>query len=146
MGARGPVGKRSNQLHGHRSQEEKAEYEQVTVDAPAATMPPADQAWHPIARGWYVALAESGQAKFYEPSDWAVAQFIAEAMSRNLTAGRFSGQLFAAIMSGMSSLLVTEGDRRRVKLELQRTGALEGDPDELASVTAISDWQAKLAG
>jgi hypothetical protein len=146
MGTRGPVGKRSDQKHGHRSQEEKAEYEQVTVDAPPARMPAPDETWDPIARGWYAALDESGQSRFYQPSDWATARYIAEAMSRNLTAGRFSGQLFAAIMSGMSDLLVTEGDRRRVKLELQRTGAIDGDPDEMASVTAISDWQRKLTG
>lgn len=145
MGERGPVPKRSNQKHGHRSQAEMDEYEKVTVDAPPAVMPDPEESWHQIAKDWYTALKDSGQSKFYEPSDWATARYLAEAMSRNLAAGRFSGQLFAAIMSGMSSLLVTEGDRRRVKLELERTGALE-DPDELASVTAISDWQRRLAG
>lgn len=145
MGARGPVGKRSNQLHGHRSQAEMDEYEKVTVDEPPAVMPDPEPGWHQIAKGWYLSLKESGQSRFYEPSDWATAKYVAEAMSKNLNAGRFSGQLFAAIMSGMSNLLVTEGDRRRVKLELERSGALE-DPDEVASVTAISDWQRKLAG
>lgn len=145
MGERGPVPKRSNQKHGHRSQEEKAEYEKVTVDEPPSVMPEPEEGWHQIAKDWYLALKDSGQSRFYEPSDWATAKYLAEAMSKNLNAGRFSGQLFAAIMSGMSSLLVTEGDRRRVKLELERTGPVT-DPDELASVTAISDWQRRVAG
>lgn len=145
MGARGPVPKRSNQKHGHRSQEEKAEYDKVAIDAPPVQAQEPDATWHQVAKDWFTSLGESGQSRFYEPSDWATARYVAEAMSRNLKAGRFSGQLFAAIMSGMSSLLVTEGDRRRVKLELERAGAT-ADPDELASVTAISDWQRKLAG
>jgi hypothetical protein len=44
-------------------------------------------------------------------------------MSRNLLAGaKFSAVLFASVMSGMSNLLVTEGDRRRARLELERAG------------------------
>lgn len=145
MGERGPVPKRSNQKHGHRSQEEKAGYDKVRIDAPRVpTQEPAPE-WHQVAKDWFTSLGESGQSRFYEPSDWATARYVAEAMSRNLNAGRFSGQLFAAIMSGMSNLLVTEGDRRRVKLELERNSATV-DPEELASVTAISDWQRQLAG
>jgi len=43
----------------------------------------------------------------------------------------------------MSSLLVTEGDRRRSRVELERGAAV--DEDEAASVTALADFQSKLA-
>lgn len=55
---------------------------------------------------------------FYAQSDVATAYYVAEAMSRSLKSGRFSGQLFASIMSSMGDLVVTEGARRRAKIEL----------------------------
>lgn len=114
----GPVGKRSDQKHGHRSKQE------LHVDkAPAGeavTWMEPDSGWHPIALNWYVQLAASGQSVFYENSDVATAFYLAEAMSRNLTDGKFSAMLFASVMSGMGDLLVTEGARRRAKVELQR--------------------------
>jgi hypothetical protein len=82
-------------------------------------VPDVDEAWHPIARRWFGSLRSSGQAAFYQDSDWATAVYVAEAMSRNLVAGRFSAQLFAAVMSGMTELLTTEGARRRARLELE---------------------------
>jgi hypothetical protein len=65
-------------------------------------------------------------------------------MSRNLEASRFSAQMFAAVMSGMSSLLTTEGDRRRVRVELER--AVQTDADEEAAVEALDEWRRRLSG
>src|SRR5690625_3933805 len=101
----------------------------------------APEEWARIARAWAAALAESGQAQFYEPSDWRTAQYVAEAMSRNLESGRFSGQLFAAVMSAMTDLLTTEGSRRRARLEIERGEVVEEQP-----VTAISENRKRLAG
>jgi hypothetical protein len=142
MGARGPIGKRSEELMGHRSKEERA----AVTKAPGAAVVPVpdpDESWHPIARRWYESLAESGQSRFYEPSDWAAAQYAAEAMTRNLNAGqRFSAQLFTGIWSAMNDLLTTEGDRRRVRMELQRPAA--GEVNE--GVTVLDDSRAALGG
>lgn len=143
MGARGPVGKRSSERMGHRS---KAEKKSVTkaVGAKDVEAPETKDDWHPIARRWFDSLKESGQSHFYEPSDWAAAELVAEAMTRNLGAGqRFSAQLFAAVWSAMNDLLTTEGDRRRVKLELER---VRGDEKPPASVTVLDDYRAALAG
>ncbi|SDL27910.1 hypothetical protein [Streptomyces indicus] len=77
--------------------------------------------WHPIATDWYLSLQESGQAVFYQPSDWAMARYAAELMSRGLSSDRApNGQYVAALNSVMASLLSTEGDRRRVRIELER--------------------------
>jgi hypothetical protein len=83
-------------------------------------VPAADPLWHPIAVGWFEALARSGQSSFYQDSDWAVAVYVAEAMSRNLGDGKFSAMLFQSVMSAMTDLLTTEGSRRRARLELER--------------------------
>lgn len=141
MGTRGPIGKRSEEVMGHRSKDEK---ESVTKapGAPTVSMPAPDPCWHPIATRWYEALGESGQSRFYEPSDWAAAQYAAEAMTRNLNSDRFSAQLFTGIWSAMNDLLTTEGDRRRVRLELQR--AVER-PDS-AGVTVLDEYRSTLGG
>lgn len=99
----------------------------VVVEVPAA-----EAEWHPIARDWYLSLAGSGQSRFYEPSDWQTARYVAEAMSRNLSSGRFSAQLFASVMAASTALLATEGDRRRLRLELERPAVAEADPARVA--------------
>ena len=140
VGTRGPVPKRSSERR--RRNKDGGETEAVEAKASGPVeQPPADETWHPIARDWYLALAVSGQARFYEPSDWATAQYVASAMSRNLEASRFSAQLFAAVASAMSNLLVTEGDRRRVRLEIEREQKAPGRP---AAVTAIDDYRDAL--
>lgn len=150
MGTRGPVGKRVDQKLGHIS---KAERESVTkVSVGGGFTPPMEpeENWHPIAKNWFRSLANSGQVFFYEPSDWHTAYYVAEAMDRSLNGvsydkesgkyvkTRFSGQLFSAIMSGMASLLVTEGDRRRVGVELER--AMPIDSDKEAAEAAMADY------
>jgi hypothetical protein len=140
-GTRGPVPKRSSQ----RRRQNKPE-SPVTAGKGAAdvSVPDPEEHWHPLATAWYESLAESGQAHWYEPSDWATAKYIAEAMSRNLLAGaKFSSVLFASVLSGMSNLLVTEGDRRRVRVELERADG--GDADDTGDVSELEEYRRRLA-
>jgi len=100
-------------------------------------MPDPDLTWHPVALEWFRSLGESGQATLYERSDWATARYVAEAMSRSLVAGRFSGQLFAAIMAASTELLVTVGARRRLRVELEREST-----DEPVAVAIMASYRA----
>jgi len=57
------------------------------IEAPAAVVvdiPESDSEWHPVARRWFESLKLSGQRRWYEPSDWAIAYLIAESISRDL--------------------------------------------------------------
>lgn len=101
-------------------------------------VPEPDEGWHELARAWFLSLGQSGQSVFYEASDWQTARYVAEAMSRNLAADKFSSMLFAAVMSASASLLVTEGDRRRLRIELERAGEAEG------GVSELDDYRARL--
>jgi hypothetical protein len=144
MGARGPIGKRSEERMGHRSKEEKDSITKAPSGPPVdlPDLPDADPLWHPIAADWYLSLRESGQSAFYQPSDWAVARYAADLMSKVLQSERGpNGQLVAALNSVMSSLLTTEGDRRRARMELERKPAARQAP---AGVTAIADYRASL--
>jgi len=139
---RGPIPKRSEERR-RQNKPEGGEITKVRVGTPEVECPPAREEWHPIAREWYESLQVSGQAVLYEPSDWATAVYVAEAMSRGLESSRFSAQLFAAVSSAMTELLTTEGARRRARLELERHGLDEGKP---ASVTALDDYRDALGG
>lgn len=159
MAARGPVPKRSDQRR-----RVNAQATPIT-EAPAAVLVPVpapSDEWHPVARQLYESLAGSGQSRFYEPSDWAVAYLMAESISldlkpqfvgfaqtsRDQTEAEYAviplkGASLAAYLKALGSLLATEGDRRRASLELQRGVVV--DEDEVASVTAIDRYSAQLA-
>lgn len=77
-----------------------------------------------IAKRWYESLRRSGQAAYYEPSDWSAAELCVHAIDVYLA--HPTALMFAAIQSAMSNLLTTEGDRRRARLEL---ATARDDPD-----------------
>lgn len=160
MGARGPAPKRSTQ----RRRRNTSEGTKTTSapGAPAVEAPKPNSKWHPIVKRWFTALGESGQSAFYEPSDWAMAEVIAESMSRDLKPkpigvdddGKpitvhmpISGQALAAYLKGMTGLLVSEVDRRRAGIELTRP-APAGDEGEEGdgSVSELDEWRDRLNG
>ncbi len=134
-----PVPKRSDQRR-RRNQPD------VEIDsAPSGVVvesPDPDPMWHEMARDWYVSLGQSGQAAFYQPSDWQVARVWAEVLSRQLLSDRISAVMVQAWASSASELLTTEGARRRARLELERAEPVDADED--ASVTAMGAWHAAL--
>lgn len=117
----GPIPKRSDQRAGHRT---KAELARKVSRSQAVAQPAPDPDWHPYATDFYVALRESGQADYYEPSDWELARFLAQMMTHVLYSSRPSSEMFKAILSGMQDLGVTEAARRRMRVEVDRS-----DPD-----------------
>jgi hypothetical protein len=132
--AKGPIPKLASQRR-RRNKESSATTAPTSHVAPPAPEPDPD--WHPIAVEWFRSLGESGQAQFYEPSDWQVARYVAEAMSRNLNAGsRLSAELFKAVLAAMAELLTTEGSRRRARVELERA-----EPVEPPGVALMADYR-----
>jgi hypothetical protein len=122
-------------------------------------IPEADPNWHEAAERWYAALAKSGQAVFYEASDWAFAWITAESLSRDLKpqvvgivedTGEvvraiipMKGASLAAYLKAMTALLATEGDRRRAGIELERANpAGNPTPDDVPS---LDDYRKRLA-
>jgi hypothetical protein len=145
MGVTGPIPKRSEERR-RRNKDDGPDLVQAPSAPPAELpdLPEPDPNWHEIATDWYLSLRESGQAQFYQPSDWAVARYAAELMSRGLSSDRPpNGQYVAALNSVMTALLTTEGDRRRARIELERKKPAQQAP---ASVTAIADYRASIGG
>lgn len=94
-------------------------------------------------------LGTSGQADFYQQSDWAFAYSICEDLSMYKKPfvtkdgeeyHKRSGQMLQTIYSAMSNLLLTEADRRRVRIELESPK----EEGEAAEVIAINEYKAGL--
>lgn len=90
---------------------------------------------------WYESLRTSGQAIYYTESDWSTAWFLALAMNDFRETG--NGQILTAVLRGMGQLMTTEGERRKVRLELD---AVRTGNDDVAdpTVAILADYRAQL--
>lgn len=126
MGVRGPIPKRTEERR--RRNKEGGEVDKVISKMPEKFAPrPAAEHWHTLSKEWYESLIVSGQSDFYEPSDWAQARILAEMLDR-LLRGQMNGQALAAWLSGAADLMTTEGQRRRLRMEIQKGGIDEEKP------------------
>lgn len=139
MGSRGPVPKRSEDRH-------RRNKDYSTTKAPSGgsevVAPPACDWWPDEVADLYNSLAKSGQSRFYEASDWAYAQFIMGEMSRYVDGARQNGQVLTALLSGLTALGVTEGDRRRMGIELGKPVEVD-TPD--SNVVTMDKWLKRFA-
>lgn len=145
MGSRGPMPKRREELLGHVSKAKRQNVDQVTVDASVA-IPTMPRGLHPIARRWWRSLAASGQAQFYEPSDWAAAEYVAHAMTRSLAEGAFKAGLFHEVFAAMEALLTTEEARRRAGIEVTRTLGAPADDEDDDGPASLAEYREALRG
>lgn len=160
-GSGGPPPKRDSQRR-HRGELALGKEADKAPGAEHVIVPEPDPNWHPMVLEWFASLEPSGQSRFYEPSDWSLAVLLGEVMSRELgeqaiVVGKgeharieyvkqpVNGAVLTTVLKGMGSLMVTEGDRRRMRLELIRPQPDAGD-GEGGSVTHIDDAARRLRG
>lgn len=125
MGVRGPIPERSDQIV--RRNKPDTPIEKITtigpVGIPDLNMPNA----HPLVIDLYESMKVSAQKQFFEPSDWQVARLAMHVIHDMLQGKgedkRISPMMLASVNSMLSTLLVTEGDRRRVRIEVERNQA-----------------------
>lgn len=127
MAGIGPPPKRSEERIRNNVQEWPVEKVQVTgvVEVPDLGIPDP----HPLVEEFWEALKTSGQSKYYEPSDWVYAKLVLTLINSSLIRDRIGAAHLQQFNSMFSNLLVSEGDRRRVRLEIERRpfGAVETD-------------------
>lgn len=118
MGARGPVPKRSSE----RQRKNKPEFEITTIETDGPVLMPelGLENPHPIIVDLWDSLGMSAQNEYYEPSDWQFARFTLHFANQLLWNSRPSAQMFQGITSALSDLLVSEGSRRRLRMEIER--------------------------
>jgi hypothetical protein len=107
-----------------------------------ANIPPPDESWHPIALMLWNAVLESGQCDFYESSDYAFLFSVCEDLSVYKRMPRRNGNVLTAIYGAFERLLVTEGDRRRLRIELEDPQPTENE----AVVTQMEAYRNGLRG
>ena len=171
---RGPLPKRSEERM--RANEPDIPIDKVVMSdeeqAAADRRRPAKSHWEPVVKEWWDGLAYGPQARYYTSADWAVAEFLAEAMSRDFgerivsvqTVKAFddetrshttdvevirertpiTGASIGAYLKGMSLLMMTEADRRRMRIEVERQPHLSAVPDPTPIST--DDARADLLG
>jgi hypothetical protein len=157
---RGPVPKRSQARRRRNKTDEEGqsvEVEKVQLDLPPYQPPEPSPNWHPAAMAIWNSALESGQIVFWEPSDWAILaltcsqisqeyadDLIIEKVKQPMLAGEGGGEelvygsrpmpagKFSAILKALGALGMTEGDRRRMRIELERFGEPEAEADPAA--------------
>lgn len=114
-------------------------------------IPVADPDWEPLTHSYWESFVASGQSMFYEPTDWMTAFMLMETLDRwlkpqDIRTGEIRpaqqeggeveyvftpktvpipGNVLSSILKGLTALMATEGDRRRLRLELERKSAIE---------------------
>lgn len=136
----GPVASREADLARPRERRGSGEMSVTRGESIPASVPHASTDWHPVARKMWDSLKTSGQREFYEQSDWAFAYALMDDFSDYKKSTRKSSQMAQVLYQNMGRLLITEADRRAVRIELHEP---EADEDE-ASVTAINSYRAAL--
>lgn len=117
-GKGGPVPKRSDERIRRNKPETPVEKIEIQGDVVAPGLGLVDP--HPMIVDFYASLRDSAQAKFYEPSDWQFARVTMHFLDQQVKSSRPSGQTLATLSSMLTELLVSEGSRRRVRLEVER--------------------------
>lgn len=121
MAGIGPVPKRSDQRIRRNKPEIPIDKVQVIGDVEIPDLDLEDP--HPLVQDLYDSMRHSGQAQFYEPSDWNYARIVLQMLSDQLHLPKPNANLTAALFSSLSDLLVAEGQRRRVRMEVERAKA-----------------------
>ncbi|WKW87222.1 terminase small subunit [Mycobacterium phage Chargerpower] len=126
-GTRGPIGKRDEERVRRNVPENPTE----TVVVHGAVVIPElgditfNGETHPLISDMYEAIKASAAVKYYEPTDWQFARLALYTLNQELIFARDLGKpigamKLTAINQMLSALLLTEGDRRRVRLEIER--------------------------
>lgn len=140
----------------------EVEIDHVELDLPPVPDRKPNPHWHPAALAIWNSAVESGQKVFWEPSDWAVLALICSQISQEyrpdlivekIKSSHYDDELGAlvqteelvrearpmpagklsAILKGLGTLGMTEMDRRRMSIELERHGKppAPADPAEI---------------
>ncbi|QFG10376.1 hypothetical protein KIV65_gp02 [Mycobacterium phage Anthony] len=131
MGTRGPVGKRSDEKV--RRNKEDVPVDKVTAIGTVIAPDLDFTDPHPITVSFYEALKISAQSRYYEPSDWETARFALHFADQLLKSPKPNGQILATVNQIFGVLMTTEGERRRMRLEIER-GSGEGEVIDVADM------------
>ena len=152
MGSRGPIPKREDQRVRRNEQEIPTEKVVALGKVPVPDLGLENP--HPFVVEFYESIRQSAQSNYYEPSDWQFARLTMYALNEELNAVYQSGDnkgkkkplgvmKLQVLNQMMSTLLLTEGDRRRVRMEIERN---PGPTAEGGKVLTLADHFKQVLG
>lgn len=101
--------------------------------------PPAPKEWRKEVRAWYRSLRTSAQAVFYEDSDWEIARSAGHLYNEWFVTKQAA--TFGEFRRACASIMVTEGDRRRARLEVHRQKKTDEVPE---GAKTVQEYRARL--
>jgi hypothetical protein len=148
----GPIPNRSDNLSRERDANRAGNATLTKGTMRKVTKPRIPGDWDPIAKMVWKSVVNSGQSDFYQSSDYAMLYMILDEYNAYRTIGvdkhgdpypthKLSGQMFQTIMSALVDLGLSEGSRRRMRIELEKA---EDEKSVPASVTAIETYKGRL--
>lgn len=87
---------------------------------------------HQLVEDLWDGMTESAQAKYFEPSDWQFARLTLFALNQEIVSAQHANKpigamKLSALNQMMTQLLLTEGERRRVRIEVEREASGGGE-------------------
>jgi hypothetical protein len=125
MGQRGPLPKREDQrVRRNKTGEDGLEVDKFDLEG--EVLVPWAVFEHSYVQGLWQSLQESVTKELYEPTDWQYARIALKLLDDALMADKMPGAMLISALDGMlGKMLVTEADRRRLKIEASRSGEKE---------------------
>jgi hypothetical protein len=97
---------------------------------------------HSLVERMWAALGESAEARFYSTADWERARWELWFADQVLRSGKpIPGGVWAQIQHGLSALLVSPAEKRRVAIEVRPSGP---DADEISATSMMGTYKSKL--
>lgn len=151
MGARGPIPEREGNLARPRERKgtdeqpaKRGQLQPITIDWQP------DENWADLTKNIWRAAEASGMSDFYQDTDYAELWFICQELDRYVQPKVYvktgevyykqSPEMVKALLTGLSNLGFTEGDRRRIRIELDAPA----EPTKNAQVIAFELYSGAL--
>ena len=161
-GERGQIPKRSETRRRRNKTDESGNSIEITritadpkslEDTTLVGAPDPNPDWHWLPKMQYEAAKRSAIRDFFEPTDWAQLFLLCETLDAHLqdqeefnpVTGEIemmppkplNGATLGAMLKGFAALMFTEGDRRRMRIEIERVNAPTGPVEAPPGVTDI---------
>lgn len=136
--SRGPIPKRASE----RTRNNKTAtdgLELVKGDALPYTWTDPSFDWEKPVQRYYMSFQQSGMAAYYQQTDVETLWMACEWMNRQYASGRPSAMILGEVNKMLDGLGATEGERRRLKIELEKPKEEDDGSEKLAAVTDIQD-------
>ena len=140
----GPVPKRSEERLGH-ANGKLSENPISRGELRPVKWPSADRSWSKRAKQLWNSVKVSGQSDYFQQSDIARIAFLMDQVTYYENAKSKSAMMFQTICSEMTTLLFSEGDRRRVRIELAKPDSSVEDA-QLVAIKGYKDALGKPKG